>query len=638
MEVIRKKLMMAAVAMILLSMIAPGLQVLCFAQDKPKAGKSSPEAELQSSLREQQLVRVVSVLRTVADGTREWKNPAAASKTQAQIADLIWDADPASARGYLIKAWDTAGRVEDPNQQRSRYRNGSVQTDARREVILVARKRAPDLSRKWLDQMAQTESDRRNNERGTFDDRTSRSSVLLQLAIQSCETNPGEAAALAVESLTDGISFGFQEVLLKLQEKDPNLSRQVFRAALARLQTAGLLDPNELLILNAYLYTPGRTIAANTGENSGHIQMAVARNQPRLIPAAQLDPALAADFLNLAAELLIRSPLPASTPDPPNTARGQISAISALIGKISVVAPEKAAILANRLQALTGDAQFSSAPPKLPEGQLETKTGETAGQYNQRRVDYLEKIAERETTTLSRDIAYAKAALATEVDQYQRGWNLAAKIDDQSLRDDVRDWLTYRATLHFISLNDLERAYELAAKNTDPLQRAASLVVGAQKLIKAKDPNRAAEWLSEARRLLRKVEPDENCVRIAFGIVTAYGRFDRDLAFDGLSEAVQLVNKSNRDLKDEDRAPLVQKFSGLEAAADFVYGTEGFSLKAAISSFEPDVFEETLAAINKITGAELRGLATMELCRNYLKRPTPVQASTATAPPLRQKQ
>src|SRR5207237_10587007 len=168
-----------------------------------------------------------------------------------------------------------------------------------------------------------------------------------------------------------------------------------------------------------------------------------------------------------------RDPFASSTSDSPTEARALISAISALIGRISIIAPEKAAVLSNRLQALTADAQFSSAPPKLPEGQLETKTGETASEYNERRVDYLEKLAERETTTLSRDVAYATAALATSVDQYQRAWNVAGKIDDASLRDDVRDWLTYRAALNFIAKGDLDSAYDLTVKLVDPLPRAA---------------------------------------------------------------------------------------------------------------------------------------------------------------------
>jgi hypothetical protein len=431
---------------------------------------------------------------------------------------------------------------------------------------------------------------------------------------------------MAMESLSDGVSFGFQEVLLRIQEQNFGLAQRVFRAALARLRTAGMLDPNELLILNAYLYTPGRTLAANTGENPNKIQLAVGLNPPRITAAAQLNPALAVEFLNVAADLLLTAPLPSTTADPQLTSRAQITAITSLMAKVAQVSPEKGAMLAQRLQSLTAEAQFTSEPSKAPEGELETRRGETATEYNERRVDYLEELAAQEKTTLGRDIAYAKAALATTVDRHQRGWDIAGKIDDGGLRENVRNSIVYRAALHFIGKNDLDRAYDLTAKNADVVQRAASLVVGAQSLIKAKDTIRAAQWLQEARGLIRRIDPEESSVRVAFGVVAAYGIFDSLLSFDALAEAVRMMNKTKLTPGDPDRVPLLHRFSGLEMP-DFTYGTAGFSLKAAIGGFGPNDFEAVLDAINKITLKDLRGVATVELCRKYLTSAAPVPAS-----------
>jgi hypothetical protein len=588
-------------------------------QERPKEIKTSPEAEAQDEQRQQQVLTILAILRATSDGAKDWPDVAAASKTQAQIADLMWDFDAEAGRSYLIKAWETACRIDEPkSQERSPYRNTSLRTVTGRDVILVARRRAPDLAQKWLDQIAnRVESDRANEERGIFDDRTARSSVLLQMSLQILGDDPQAAAGMAIESLSDGISFGLQEVLLKIQEKDFELAQKVFRAALTRLRTVGMSDPNELLILNAYLYTPGRTTAANTGDDPHKIQLAVGRNQPRIIPAAQLNPSLATEFLNLAADLLLLAQLPSTTSTPPTTARAQITTITSLMDRVAQISPEKGAMLAQRLQMLTAEAKFSSQPSKLPEGHIESKPGETAPEYNERRVDYLEKLAEKETTTLSRDVAYAKAALATEVIAYQRGWDIATKIDDDRLRSNVRNCLIYRATLHFLTRNDTEKAYELIAKNTDAVQRAASLVVGAQRLLTAKDKVRAGQWLNEARLLIRKTEPDEGATRVAFGTVSAYGEFDMVVAFDALSEAVRILNKAKLASLDQDRVPLLRRFSGFEIA-DFSYGTEGFSLKAAIGVFGPKEFDDVLASINKITAQELRGVAVLELCRKYL--------------------
>src|SRR5689334_3303791 len=321
--------------------------------------------ESQKQVREQQVTRIIAVLSATADNAKNWTDPAAASKVQAQIADVIWDSDAEIARDYLVKAWETTEKVEIPKQVGSPFRNQSPRTEARGEVILVARKRAPDLSKKWLQQMAQ-ESEKDQIGRGAFDDRTSRSTVLLQMALQIVQDDPEAAAALATESLQDGVSFGFQQVLIRIQEKNFELSQKVFRAALSRLRTTGMLDPNELLILYAYLYTPGRIPAANTDRNTGHIQIAVGRDQPQIAAAAQLNPSLASDFLQLAANLLIGAPLPATTANPALSARSQLSAINTLLGPTSERLPELAVALRVRAQQISTDAQLTTVQESAP--------------------------------------------------------------------------------------------------------------------------------------------------------------------------------------------------------------------------------------------------------------------------------
>jgi hypothetical protein len=611
--------MLAFITMCLIGENVLGGQTQDRGQPKEAPRKESLEKEEQKQARQQQIERIMVVLRTTGAGAKDWKDPRAASRVQAQVADLLWDSDADTARRLLIYAWDTSGHVENPKQERSRFRNQSIKTDARREVILVARHRAPELAKKWLEQMAQdAESDQNKQERGAFDDRTARSTVLLQMALQTVAENPEAAAGMATDSLADGISFGFQEVLLRIQEKDFNLAQKVFRAAMARLQTAGMLDPNELLILYAYLYTPGRIMAANTGDDRSRTQIALGRNKSQIAAAAILNPALALEFLQLGANLLINSPLPVTTENPALTARSQLSAIGALLGQLSQRQPDLAAALQAHAQQIGADARFattsSSSQPEMPK----PLPGEDGTSYAERRVEMLEEAADKEHDKLRRDIAYAKAALATTIPGYSKGWDIAGKIDDDTLRDDLRNWLTYRATLYFIGANNLDRAYELASKNSNPAQRAASLVVGAQKLIKTKETDRATQWLEESRSLIRRGDPNENNLRIAFGVVSAYGRFDNPTAFAALSDAINLMGKVDLQAGDEDRAPPVKNFAGFEMP-DFTYGTDGFSLKSAIAVFSPDLFDDVLAVINRIKQPETRGVATLDLCRGYLK-------------------
>lgn len=575
--------------------------------------------------------RVAVVLRSTAEEARSWRDRRAAAEVQAQVADLVWELD-ASAPVYLTRAWESAGEVKEEGRQRSAYRNESARESARREVLVVARRRAPELAQKWLDELArEADEERGDGPRGAFDDRTGRSAVLLQMAVQAAESDPKAAADLAAESLRDGISFGFQWALIKIQEKDFELARPVFRAALARLRGAGMQDPNELLILYSYLYTPGRITAAGASADSGSRPLAVSRNQTRVTAAAQLDPALALEFLRLAADLLLSAPPPSASADPESAARAQFGVISALIGPLSRELPEQAAALRARAQQLVQDARFTNAPhaprPEAPE----PREGESREEYERRRVDSLEEAAGKETTQLGRDIGYAKAALATGVKDFERGLELAGKVKDSQLRFGVSDWLLYRAALRLAGEGDLARAYELSRRSTNPAQHAALLVIFAQRSAKAKELVRARQWLQEARLVVSKSEPDAALVRAAFGVAAAFGQFDTPEALDSLQAAVKLAARSRVALDTEERAPLVQKFSGLGPLSDFTYGTSGFGLGAAVGVFKYEQFENVLMILNDIPSPESRGVAVLALCRRHLRDKK--DAPAAAAPP-----
>src|SRR5215211_2910453 len=99
-------------------------------QEKTKSQAGLADEELQRRLREQQRTRILAVLSATADDARTWADAAAAGKVLAQIAEVMWDADAEMARGYLQRAWDTTGKIEEPKRERSLFRNESSRTAA----------------------------------------------------------------------------------------------------------------------------------------------------------------------------------------------------------------------------------------------------------------------------------------------------------------------------------------------------------------------------------------------------------------------------------------------------------------------------------------------------------------------------
>jgi hypothetical protein len=570
------------------------------------------------SVRAQDITRINNLLNSTAEDAKKWDDKSIAARTQAQIADLLWDASRDNATDHLKAAWISAAKIEEPKRDRSPVVNSSLRNSVRRDVLLVARKRAPQLASAWLEEMVEESKTAQNNERGTFDDRSARSAVLLQMANETVDANAQAAAELLIESLRDGISFNFQTVLVRLQQKDAALAETVFRAALARLRTAGMNDPNELLTLYSYLFTPGRVFGANTSDNRHQAQLAL--GGPRVaITAAHQNPALAREFLEIASDLLLTAPVPEGT-NSQLVARSLVSAIGIVLREATEQLPEKAALLRARGQQLDSEARFSTVPPQRRPDMPEVRPGESKESLAERRVDLLEETAAQGRDLLTRDIGYANAAVATIVERYQRGLDLAGKIDDKNLRDGVRSWLLYRATLHFIRSSDLDVAHRLNLKNDEVVQRAVCLVVGAQRLVDDKDTIRANEWLREAGILIKKIEANETAAHIALAIVSTYGRFDTAAALDWLPVAVKLASKVSPASLNDDRAPRFARISGVTPIADVAGETRGFSLQSAVNVFPPEHFEQVLSVLNEIASPEARGVAVLTLCSNFLKR------------------
>lgn len=579
---------------------------------KTKIDRDSPDYR-------QRLTTIIEALQNVVIESKKWDNAVGAARVQCQIADLLWDYDSESARGYLIKAWDSTDNVKRPQAQQSRYRNRSVQSVVRQEVLLVARKRAPELATKWLEQITSEEIDapHEKRSRGVFDDRSNRSSVLLEMALSTLPQDPSAAAQLAVESLKDGISFGFQAVLIGLQQKDAALAKNVFRAALARLQNA---DPSEGLVLYGYLYTPGLTRAPNTSANRSVTQIAVGRSTVQIKPAAELYPDLALEFLIAASNSILNAPLPSRTENPENTARAQVSFIDQLLPKMSEAMPQQASALMTREAAILADARFSSSQTsQTADHRGPTRAGRE--QISSRRVEDLEEIAELEPLRSKRDVLFARAVLATEVDDFANGLRIADKIQDDTLRTGVSNWIMYRAAQALLKAKNFDQAYKMLSKDSNTVQRAAGLVLGAQALTGVKEPMRATEWLYEAQGLIKKAEASDDRVSVALGIVAALGVLDQAAALEALSTTINLIGDKGESLFDADKAPSNQTFSVPDAVTpDPTYDTKGFALKSAIKSFSPDQFPAVLQLLETIKRPEIRGSAIVLLCADFLSR------------------
>lgn len=574
-------------------------------------------ASAQTSLN----LRIIQVLYQTADEAKNWDDAKSSANIQAKIADLLWDYDAISAKNILIKGWDKAKEVKESDEKSNRFRNTSNRVDSSREILLVARKREPELAEKWLKELsdlADEEFSKRN--KGLFDDRTARSAVLLQMAMQIVETDANVAASLAVESLRDGVSFGFQAVLLKIQEKNVDLAVQVFRAALQRINAVGISNANEIQILYSYLYTPGIVSTSADSTSPGTRTISVGRNQTRLTAVALLYPALAQEFLQSAAQAILRMPFLIADTNPESAAREQFGIITTILFQLGNSAPQLSQALQNRLAQITANANFTPESPRSPSDITPRNQSETTEEYRERLLDEILERANKIANPLERDIFIAQGVLRSEAEQFEKAKSIAEKIEDKQLREQIVNFLIFRTSLDLISKDRLSEADKLLQKNSEPIQKAVSLIIGGQKLIERKDFTQARDWTLEAEKLFDKNNTnDEDWTNIGFGLIYLYSRYDKIAALKILDKSGKLIANDSTTYN-RDKSPDAFGFSGLNFS-DFTSATKNFSLNSAIKSFAKENFEDVLLSTNEIKNPQAKGQAILILAAKNLEKP-----------------
>src|SRR5215210_673176 len=174
-------------ALALCSVVSPvrvGAQEPQAAKPKPaKASAKKPGAEAADPLAEMKRTTAVSLVSTLADDARMFRDPALRARVQARSADALWETEREKSVALFRRAWDEAEaadaeadrRVADDRarQQRERgYASVQLGPSLRSEVLRLAAKRDRTLGEEFLTKLDEArkkelESAATSNERPT---------------------------------------------------------------------------------------------------------------------------------------------------------------------------------------------------------------------------------------------------------------------------------------------------------------------------------------------------------------------------------------------------------------------------------------------------------------------------------------
>ena len=607
---------------------------------KPAATK---KAEPADPLAEARRVSAVSLVTSLADEARNFRDPALRARVQARSADALWDTDKERARALFRRAREAAEAADrdtenlsDDERRRRAIAQGAAGSrgllNMRREVVSLAAKRDKELGEEFLAQM--TES--RKPEEAT-------ATAGAQLPAQTNEQridpdNPPPAMAqrlgLAQQLLDDGDieramqfagsalypvnTFGMN-ILNGLREKDKAAADRYYLSLLAQATGDPLSDANTVSLLSSYVFTPFLYVTARPDGRSHTRQW-----RGQIAPPSDIDPRLRESFLNSAAQILLR-PLPPADADRTSSGRiGGYVVVTRMLPLFDRYAPDKAAALRAR-QALL--AQDTPEQNRRPDDQLLTRGVVPEDPNRDEAQEALNRLDSAKNSN-ERDMIYFRAAMSALEKEPERARTLADKIEDTDTRKQLISFMAFQQFQEAVRGKRADDALRLAhSDELTRVQRAWALTEAARLLLKDQ-PGRAGEALDEAAAEARRLdEGSPERIRALVAVASQLSNLDRARAWGLMDEVIKSAN-ALADFSGEDGQITVRvEFKGGGAMTQNM-NVDSFDLSGVFAALAAEDFDRASALARTLKGEGPRSVATLAIARSVLvKKKEPAEAA-----------
>ncbi len=590
-------------------------------RSKPKAANTE-EADAVAAQRE---VLAISLLQTLAEDARSFREPRLRARVQARVADAFWLTDVDKAKGLFRRAWEAAEiedtenakrEAEDINRQRQ---SGPVvfrsrRPDLRAEVLRLAAKRDRALGEEFLAKLEEEnkkdaeEATRKNREN---EDAFGPSAAEKRLALARRLLEDGdvqramEFAGPALNQVNrDTITF-----LSALREKNSQAADQGFLNLLAIAERDPLSDANTVSGLSSYAFTPFLYVTFTP--DGGANQM---RDRPPA-PRPDLPPAVSSAFFRVAANILLR-PLPPPDQDHTTSGRtGKYMVIRRLLPLFEQYAPERAAELRTQMAAMAADV-----PTGMESGENRAITSGITPDNASDPMERMQNRLDRARTSAERDGIYADIAIALAARNDPRARDLVDKIEDTEMRKRVRAYIDFQTIQSAIQERNPAEAVRIAKSGELTSIQRVWAYTRASSLLLPTDRARALELLEIAGAEARRIsggDPDRAraLIAVATGLVPA----DRVRAWETMDEAIKAANSAAGFTGEDSQvgARLQTRMMVMMTNAP----AEDFDLLGAFKALAREDLLRSVQLAKTLTGESPRAVATLAIARSVLEKP-----------------
>lgn len=512
------------------------------------ASKTARDPEAERIIRERR-AQAQSLLISLAADAGNYNDQTLRARTQARIADALWEVDPERSRTLFRKAWDAAEIVDREGRQRldeeikqQQAKRGSVAVtgppNIRGEVLRLAAKRDRALGEELLaklkvDQQQQA-TEASDKTRSNLFDTPEAISQRLDLARQLLNTDVERSLQFADAALATITREGL-DYLTYLREKDAAAADRRYLAMLSRAAGSMQSDANTVSLLSSYLFTPHIFVTYNGGGAS-------TSQTSRSSASPDTPPDLRLAFFRVAAEILQRPLAPPGQDQTTSGIEGKYMVMKRLMPLFEQQAPRE---ITESIRA-----QMEALNPLVPEG-ARTRDDETLRegirpqQKSEDREQALLDRVERAKTPEERDGLYLQLARLRVENGDLRARDYVDKIDDSDLRKNARAFIDVTLTMRAVDKKEAEAVLELVRTGElTHLQKAWALSQVAKLLVK-NDREKALAIIDDALAEARRIEgSDPDRPRALLAVANALFLSDRDKTWDAVYDAVKAANSA----------------------------------------------------------------------------------------------
>jgi hypothetical protein len=510
---------------------------------KPAA---DPEAE---RIRRERRAQAQSLLISLAADAGSYNDQKLRARTQARIADALWDADQERARTLFRKAWDAAEIVdqeglrqmqEDIKQQQAKTGNSAVAgpPNVRAEVLRLAAHRDRALGEEFLAKL-KVEKDREATEatdkaKASPFDTPEGLSQRLSLARQLLATDVERALQFADPALDiitrEGIDF-----LSYLREKDAAAADRRYATMLAMAANNLQSDANTVSLLSSYLFTPHIFVTFNGG---GASTMQTSRGGELVV----VTPELRSAFFSMAAGILLRPQAPPGQDQTSSGLQGKYLMIKRLLPLFEQFAPRE---MTDAMRAQM-DALGTALPEDARQRDDDTvREGIRPQQTSEDREKALLDQIDHAKTSDERDGLYLQLANMFAQNGDMRARDYVGKIEDSELRKQTRAFIDATMTIRALDKKDIDRVLELVRTGELTHLQKAWALAAAGKLLSKIDHEKSMAVIEEAATEARRIDgSDPDRPRALMAVANALLVSERGKSWDATYDAIKAANSA----------------------------------------------------------------------------------------------